>query len=99
VTDQIPSSESSGRAEGKRQFIIRRGVLRWAVPTGIVVSLTLFMVVPVFLVHDQPDFAYLRSRAFVQSLVGALVLWPLGGWLIGEIEWRRHKRGVPKHSA
>ncbi|HEX8242382.1 MAG TPA: hypothetical protein VF541_02755 [Longimicrobium sp.] len=84
-------------AGGKRRFIIRRGVLGWAVPTGILVTLTLFVVIPVFMVHDQPDFAYLRSRAF-QSLLAALVLWPLGGWLFGAMEWRRHRRRSPKHS-
>ncbi|HEX8906870.1 MAG TPA: hypothetical protein VF771_18615 [Longimicrobiaceae bacterium] len=57
----------------------------------------MFVVVPVFLVHDQPDFGYLRSRAFVQSLLAAVVLWPLGGWLLGEIEWRRNQRR-PKRS-
>jgi hypothetical protein len=84
-------------AEGKRRFIIRRGVLGWGVPAGIMVSLTLFVVVPVFMVHDQPDFGYLRSRAFFQSMLAALVLWPLGGWLIGEIEWRRKGRTELKH--
>jgi len=80
------------RARGRRHFLVQYGLRRVALQWGLFFWVTLFVVVPVFFeVHQTPNFGYIGSRPFWLSLMGALVLWPIAGYLLAAIEWRRQE--------
>lgn len=79
------------RAEGKRHFIVHYGLRRFALPTGIVLWLSLFVAVPVLLVANEPNLGYIGSRPFWLSLAATVLLWPVAGYLWAVLEWRRHE--------
>lgn len=85
------------RAQGKSSFIRHYGIVRWALPTGAFVWLTLYLVVPVLISPERPNWGYIGSRPFFLSLLGAVCLWPVGGYVFGLIEWRRLERRFGRH--
>ncbi|HEX8675481.1 MAG TPA: hypothetical protein VF710_26540 [Longimicrobium sp.] len=85
------------RAAGKSSFVVQYGLKWFALRMGIFMWATLFVVVPVFMQDDGPRWGYLSSREFLLSTLGALFLWPVGGWLWAQIEWRRLDRKFGAH--
>lgn len=79
------------RQLGRRHFIIHVGIRQWAIPLGIFIWLSLFLVVPLFFQSETPNWQYLGSRSFWLGVVSNLVLWPIGGILWGMWEWRRQE--------
>jgi hypothetical protein len=61
------------RAQGKRSFIIKEGVLRWGVVTAILWSVSFHFLDP-------------QEPLWVRPLIG-LVIFPLGGIWVGHYIW------------
>ena len=87
-----PQEWARVRAEGRSSFVKQFGLRRFALRTGFLVWSTLYVVVPLLMVDDAPRWGYLGSRAFVLSTLASLCLWPIAGYLFGQIEWRRLER-------
>ena len=85
------------RAEGRPSFVKRFGLRRFALSTGFLVWSTMFVVVPVLMEADAPQWGYLGSRAFLLSTLASVLLWPVAGYLFAHIEWRRLERRFGQH--
>ena len=74
------------RAMGMVPFIIVYGVLGWGLCTGI-----LFAVMTEFSAHGI-DGILKFSAGFMNRLLGAIVIFPLGGVLFGYVGWKLAER-------
>jgi hypothetical protein len=69
---------AKSRALGRGRFVLLYGVLGWGIPTAI-----LFV-----LIRCYQD----GWNSFLFHLISALVLFPLGGILVGHSMWKRLER-------
>ena len=83
-----PEDWAKIRNDGKRAFIRRYGLLRFALPVGLLMLIYANLAEPLLFDDPLPSVGSL-----FRSVLAAIVVWPLAGWLAAEWVWRdREKR-------
>jgi uncharacterized membrane protein YfcA len=80
------------RERGWRYFLIHHAILRLAVPVGLAMTLYSLFLEPVFFAGELPRLQELSGTPMLRSLLVALVIWPLVGYLWGVWVWRANEK-------
>jgi hypothetical protein len=84
----LDESWEETRARGRRDFIWRQGMLRFALPVGVLYNLLLI----VYEVGFQPLQLEQYPEVALRRLAVSLVVWPLAGWFVAAHQWRDNER-------
>jgi len=76
------------RARGRKEFIWRQGILRFALPVGVLYNVLLI----VYEVGFQPLQLEQYPDVALRRLLVSLVVWPLAGWFVAAYQWRDNER-------
>ncbi|CAG7839516.1 peptidylprolyl isomerase [Clostridium novyi B str. ATCC 27606] len=72
------------KSEDKQSFIIRHGILQWAIPIAIIYSFIMS-----FTEKDLYKVAFI-SDYFLDNLLISCFAFSIGGYLFGYFMWRRY---------
>ncbi len=91
------SDWKEARAEGKARFIIRYGLIRFALPMALIMMVYFYIFEP--LLFDGATWAQvftLRWSELLEILLVSAIIWPLAGWAHAEWIWRRAEKRYPR---
>jgi hypothetical protein len=80
------------RERGWRYFLVHHALLRFALPVGLAMTLYSLFLEPVFFRGELPGIHELSGAPFLRTLLLALVVWPLAGYLWGVWVWRANEK-------
>lgn len=73
----------------RRAFILEKGVKDYGIKMGVSIWIIAFIVMPVLVAGDPPNWEYLASREFLIATLGMALLAPIAGWIVGWWSWTR----------